>query len=123
MADEVKSTPLPWYVIEYPGDTKIFAGDCRVADIRGWGYLTGVGGLHLTDEEAEKVQHANAQLIVRAVNSHEELLSELRKARETLRDLAESVVAYHSDDGGNGKIVGLYRKMTKKAKEALGKES
>lgn len=38
------------------GSTLIIAGK-RVLEIRGYGYLTGVGGLNLSDKEAVETQH------------------------------------------------------------------
>lgn len=37
-----------------------------ICDIRGWGYLTGIGGLHLSEAEAVEIQRANTRLIVAA---------------------------------------------------------
>jgi len=57
-------TPGPWRPV---GDAmKVFAGNMTICDIRGWGHLTGVGGLGLSDEDARDVQHANTRLIVAA---------------------------------------------------------
>ena len=39
-----------------------------VLSIRGWGYLTGVGGLHLASEEAIKIQDAFGDYIVEQLN-------------------------------------------------------
>lgn len=36
--------------------------------IRGWGHLTGTGGLHLKDEDAAKIQDAFGQYIVETLN-------------------------------------------------------
>lgn len=62
-------TPGPWRT----GDkfkAKVFAerpeGLMTVCDIRGWGFLTGVGGLHLPEKEAIAIQDANCHLIVAA---------------------------------------------------------
>jgi hypothetical protein len=61
---KAKHTPGPWRAIDYPGADKVFAGDFHICDIRGWGYLTAVQ--KLSDEEAIKVQDANARLIAAA---------------------------------------------------------
>lgn len=54
----------------------IMAGIMRVCDMRGWGYLTGIGGLHLSDEQACERQAANCILIAACVNGKErELLA------------------------------------------------
>jgi len=41
-------------------------GEMRVADIRGWGHLTGKGGCALTEEKAYAIQCANSTFIVNA---------------------------------------------------------
>lgn len=58
-------TPGPWEDSSLPG-VKIFAGNMTICDVRGWGYLTGAGGLRLPDEEAIAIQCANARLIAAA---------------------------------------------------------
>lgn len=94
----VSHTPAPWRV--EPHCLKIFADGVRngpmlVADIRGWGYLTGAGhgALGLSPKEALAIQAANAEFIVRAVNSHRSLVLALNDAynlmaehRDFLRD-------------------------------------
>lgn len=45
------------------------AAGAMVAQMRGWGHLTGVGGLRLSDDEAIAVQTIRAQAIVDAVNA------------------------------------------------------
>jgi hypothetical protein len=57
-------TPRPWRAV---GDAmKVFAGNMTICDIRGWGYLTGVGGLQLSEADAIAIQRANTRLIVAA---------------------------------------------------------
>lgn len=51
-----------------PGSQMIFDADNHlVADIRGWGYLTGFGGLGMSDEEACKVQDCFGEWIAQAM--------------------------------------------------------
>jgi hypothetical protein len=86
-------TKLPWHV---EGMTLCVVSDhapkgrMRVADIRGWGYLTGKGdgALGLSEDDAFAIQEANAALIVNAVNNHEALLRTLQHiaAMKTLTD-------------------------------------
>lgn len=46
-----------------------FGGPCMVADIRGWGYLTGKGqALGLSSGEAVEAQKRTAQFIADAMN-------------------------------------------------------
>lgn len=57
-------TPGPWRAV---GDAmKVYADNMCICDIRGWGHLTGTGGLHLSDEDAVAIQRANTRLIVAA---------------------------------------------------------
>jgi len=59
-----KFTPGPWETLGPEGyPCKVYAGDMNICDIRGWGYLTGVGGLKLSDDKAAEIQDANAHLI------------------------------------------------------------
>ncbi len=63
-------TPGPWRVVG-PLDA-IFSddpyghGSMRVADVRGWGHLTGDGGCRLEHAPAVAIQQANAALIAAA---------------------------------------------------------
>lgn len=41
--------------------------------IRGWGYLTGIGGLHLSQEEAIKIQDEFGDYIVEQLNKDENI--------------------------------------------------
>ena len=43
-----------------------------VLSIRGWGYLTGIGGLHLSSEEASKIQDDFGDYIVKQLNKNHE---------------------------------------------------
>lgn len=67
-------TPGPWKM-----DAEAFSvwadtpGDFKIADIRGWGYLTGRGGLNLADEKAEAIQRANGNLIAASPDLYEAL--------------------------------------------------
>lgn len=59
-------TPGPWRADDYGN---VFADDdqMHVAEVRGWGRLTGTGGgLGLSYEYAEAIQNANALLIAAA---------------------------------------------------------
>jgi hypothetical protein len=57
-----------------------------IAQMRGWGHLTGQGGLALSDEDAEEIQVLFADAIVRAVNNHQVLL-----------DAAVQMLAWHDE--------------------------
>lgn len=67
-----KHTPAPWRV-GFSSFT-VEAGSMKICDIRGWGHLTGTGGLNLPHDKAKEVQDANADLIAAAP----ELLSALK---------------------------------------------
>ena len=55
--------------IEIYSENPIFQGE-PVLLIRGWGYLTGLGGLHLPQEEAIKIQNAFGDYIVEQLNKN-----------------------------------------------------
>jgi hypothetical protein len=56
--------------IEIYSDNPIFKGP--ILRIRGWGYLTGIGGLHLPQEEAIKIQDEFGDYIVEQLNKNHE---------------------------------------------------
>lgn len=99
--------PTPWHVDPYSGS--VYAADVpkgspRVADMRGWGYLTGKGhgALGLPETEAIAAQKANAAFIVKAVNNHDALVDALKKM-DFLRLVISSAVS-HSDNGNYPKV-------------------
>lgn len=69
-AEQVRHTPGPWSVdaMSMHVSAKDSKGYMRIADIRGWGHLTGngYGALGLPDVEAAAIQKANAHLIAAA---------------------------------------------------------
>lgn len=70
------------------GCMKIWDANMRmVADVRGWGYLTGKGdgALGLSEADGAKAQRELMHAIVAAVNA----LPELIALRETLRDVVD----------------------------------
>lgn len=75
---------------DYNG-THFFDAEGRmILQIRGWGYLTGTGGLRLEGEQAVKIQDATAHYIETAVNSYERM----RVAIETVLRHIESHQVY-----------------------------
>lgn len=65
-------TPGPWKVDQF-GDPVVWTdgdayghGQMRIADLRGWGHLTGGGACALPHPEAAAIQDANARLIAAA---------------------------------------------------------
>ncbi len=73
-----KHTPGPWAVGYRAYDVTACGGQMKICDIRGWGYLTGLGALALPAEQATEIQYANARLIAAAPD----LLTELEKAED-----------------------------------------
>lgn len=77
------ATPGPWEADEY-GDM-IWAKNpyghdmMRVADIRGWGHLTGCGACALPQAEAQKIQAANQTFIASCRADIIDLLNEVRR--------------------------------------------
>lgn len=74
--------PAPWHVDPLTASiyaTDVPKGPARVADMRGWGYLTGKGhgALALSQDEAIDIQRANAAFLVKAVNNHDALVKHL----------------------------------------------
>jgi hypothetical protein len=57
--------------IEIHSENPIFKGK-PILLIRGWGYLTGIGGLHLPQEEAIKIQDDFGDYIVEQLNKNHE---------------------------------------------------
>ena len=76
------ATPGPWTHEKSGGMVYAYEMKMRVFDIRGWGYLTGVGGLHMKEEAAIKVQEANGDFVVNAREDVPAMARELRKLRE-----------------------------------------
>lgn len=97
--------------------TDAYGGTCHVADIRGWGYLTGRGqALALTSDEAIAAQARAAQFIVDAMNEKlardqasspevQALIAEARRegwnaAKESAAQLCwDKQVSHHIKDG------------------------
>ncbi|MFA7255978.1 MAG: hypothetical protein WC047_00170 [Kiritimatiellales bacterium] len=87
------ATPGPWVEDGYGdmirSDNPYGCGSMRVADIRGWGHLTGKGACAMEDGPAMAIQHANAQFIASARQDVPALLHELERLRadnEALRN-------------------------------------
>lgn len=89
VAEATKLAPLPWRADQpalwvKSGETAL-GGTAHVADIRGWGYLTGRGhALAMESDDAFGVQKLWAALVVAAVNAlpvHLARIRELEAAR------------------------------------------
>jgi len=92
-------TPTPWRMDPTLHDIyadNVPKGPMKVADIRGWGYLTGKGhgALGLSYDEGVAVQAANAAFIVKAVNNHDALVKALVGAQRIIeRDFPNGQLA------------------------------
>lgn len=65
----------------------------HVADVRGWGYLTGQGAANLGREEADKIFQANARLIAAAPELFRSLKVAVAVARDRHQRSVERAVA------------------------------
>lgn len=65
ISEAPKHTPAPWHYYEHSHDLKFVVGDATTAIA------------HICPSGRRKLDEANAAFIVRAVNSHEELLAAL----------------------------------------------
>lgn len=87
--NENKPTPGPWKYKPTKYDATIWAenGNMMVAQLRGWGYLTGKGhlALGLSSEEAARIQDANGFLIAAA----QELLAACKAQERVDNHIAE----------------------------------
>lgn len=75
----ISQTPGPWKVDPHC-TTMIWTvgnpygkGQMRIADIRGWGHLTGQGACRFSEDKAAAIQDANAHLIAAAPELYEAL--------------------------------------------------
>lgn len=67
-------TKGPWEVDEDGLAVRALNGQMKVADIRGWGYLTGKGTLGLDHDEATRIQFANGYVMAAAPDMLEALM-------------------------------------------------
>lgn len=82
--------------------TDEFGGMCHVADIRGWGYLTGKGqALALSSDEAFEAQKKTADFIVAAMNAALDGDAIARIRADALREVLEICECY----GAPGELI------------------
>lgn len=89
-------TPGPWKAeTEYECAVYAHNNQMKIADIRGYGYLTGkgLGGIGLPDEEAKKIQDANARLIAAAP----EMRYLLAIAATSIKELSQNLAVRHKN--------------------------
>lgn len=117
------ATPGPWRQMA-PLSTWIESEHCcgrgpiHVADVRGWGHLTGRGdGAHAMDEApAMIIQNANGAFIANAPDDISFLLAALRSQREeVVRECIKIVAGFGFDD--------VVRAITKKFPAHTAKDS
>lgn len=89
------ATPGKWVTDDYAAmvraENPYSHGDMHVADIRGWGHLTGLGACAMSEEKAFEIQLANAAFIAAARTDVPALVNEVRR-------LTEIVSAMESDN-------------------------
>ena len=110
-----QATARPWHLDNTAGP-RIYARDHKgifpIADIRGWGHLTGKGegALGLSHDEGAAIQDANAALIVKAVN-RDHHFDELVKALGDAIHMLETAAARFNMMGGVGLVNGANPKI------------
>lgn len=75
-------------------------GNAHIADVRGWGYFTGMGhgALGLTEDEGIEAQRQIGQFIAAANPATiKALIAELKEARAALEPFAAHFVIYQAD--------------------------
>ncbi len=72
----------------------------KICDLRGWGYLTGVGGLNLPPEHAAAIQDANREFIAHARKGWPAALDALEAALERIKVL-EACLSYDRPGSGS----------------------
>lgn len=74
---ELNAAPLftkgPWQAEMHGQNVLACDGQMMICNVRGWGYLTGVGALNLPDEQSAAIQDANVRLIAAAPALYEAL--------------------------------------------------
>ena len=98
MAEQMQHTPWPWRLhpcipVTIESEDPYGHGPMRVADMRGWGHLTGIGTCNFDNELAFAIQCANARRIVACVNACEGIPTEALEAG-VIRDLIDAATRY-----------------------------
>lgn len=113
----------PWTLDPHTGLIIYALGNqMRIADVRGWGYLTGKGhgALGLPHYQARAIQQANAALIASAPA----LKAENERLREALRLIANDANTGSRDFDTNGAgLRGSLSRLEAIARAALGEKS
>lgn len=81
--DTSKHTPTPWMKADFPGSFRTFISSTD-------GKL--LANAYHMDDGGDETAEANAALIVRAVNSHEQLVAALRGARVAIDVLMAQLI-------------------------------
>lgn len=91
------ATPGPWVadtIGQFVWQAENMSRGAIIAQMRGWGYLTGSGGLSLSDDEATAIQTANTEFIAHAPEDMAYLLDAL-EAETKRADEAERLLNEH----------------------------
>ena len=86
-----RATPGPW-VADPNCTTRIDAhggrygcdGVMHIADVRGWGFLTGGGACNMGTHQASEIQDANGALLAHARTDIPDLIGEIRRLQHHL---------------------------------------
>jgi hypothetical protein len=106
----MKHTPAPWEQIidgDMVGAMNPYGhGMMNIADIRGWGHLTGTGACRLSEKDAIAIQEANARLIASAP----ELLEALKELYTVVKEYEDLVC---------GEAPATHRNAVRQARQAI----
>ena len=115
-----KIYPLPWQG-DGEGMYILDANAHMVAQIRGWGYLTGQGGLKLTDDKAIAVQDLSQEVILEAVNGLAERDKRIEKLEEENGRLEQQLVLFCNlaESSISGKLLPLHPELETVYKKSM----
>ena|SRR5687768_9366830 len=100
--NELRECPLkPWkppFVYNRGGQWIQDSNGARILDMRGWGFLTGKGGMNLPEDEAAKIQDGVGEYVTTLLNSTRPapVAAEGEIAKTAARNAAVSVYGYYS---------------------------
>ena len=86
--DETEPTPRPWVIADSSGGTLPRTGEWCDSAVR---RIEGANGEHVcgTCDGCNSITPADAELICRAVNAHETLVTTLQRCRKSLENLRD----------------------------------
>lgn len=86
----------------------VMVGNMKICDLRGWGHLTGIGGMNLPEDKAAEIQDANARLIAAAPD----LLAACETALDAIAEFLGKSERETSSASGSSLFRGLHPAMT-----------